>query len=457
MAIDPVERIRAFVHETPLALDLPELLPLLAALPPSRLAPYLTVYLDWRPAGEEPDPIPPPPPKRSQRRAAKFRHRRDISWRPSRLEIKEQFEGLLERYGPRGTAFDSLKADIERIGTYLDEELDPAAHGVCIVACHHHRIFAPVPLDVPVRTGLAVGPIPSLRQLVHAVEDFPPYAVLVAEQHEALLWLFERETWARTVEFESRHYPHHQQQGGWSQNRFQRRADERVEHFAKAIAEETRRVFDERKQEVEYLIVAADEPMYSALREEFHESVARRIIGRIHLPIEANAKQVVAEAEPVVEQEERRKEMAAVQAVRDGVGAGGKGVAGAKETLTALETRQVQTLVQNDDFTMAGWADYTLPIFGVGEVPKDHPAGGDVANLVPTALEDEFVRLAIREDAGVELVRAAVPVSRQELEHVPDADDPKPRAEAARALDAIGGVGAVLQFALDAGRPTAEL
>jgi PleD family two-component response regulator len=39
---------------------------------------------------------------------------------------------------------------------------------------------------------------------------------------------------------------------------------------------------------------------------------------------------------------------------------------------------------------------------------------------VATALEDEFVRLAIQEDAEVELVRAAVPPTRDEREPVPE-------------------------------------
>jgi protein required for attachment to host cells len=457
MAIDPVERVRTLTHEIPLALDLPATLARLAALPPSLEAPYLTVCLDWRPQGDEPGQIPPPPPKRSQRRAAKFRHRHGISRRPSRQEVERQLVELLDRYGPHGPAFESLKADCDRLKTYLDEDLDPAAHGVVVIACHHESIFSPVPLDVPVATGAVAGPIPSLRPLVHAAEDYPSYAVLVADQDEAHLWLIERLTWERAVELEGDKYPVHQQQGGWSQRRYQTRADERVEHFAKAVAEETRRAFEEYSQEIEYLIIAADEPMFSALKDEFHESVAKKIIGRIQVSVEAYLTQVIDEAEPVVLQEERRRELEAVAAARDGAAAGGKGVTGPEDTLTALETRQVQTLVMNDDFSQPGWADYTLPLYGVGEVPQEHPAGGNPANLVATALEDEFVRLAIQSDAEVELVWSAVPITREELVHVPDADDPKPRAEAAQELDRLGGVAAVLRFALDAGRPTPEL
>ena len=56
------------------------------------------------------------------------------------------------------------------------------------------------------------------------------------------------------------------------------------------------------------------------------------------------------------------------------------------------------TLVMNDDFAMDGWADYTLPLYGVGEVPAGHPVEANVANIVPTALADVLVRLALRAD-----------------------------------------------------------
>jgi peptide subunit release factor 1 (eRF1) len=302
------------------------------------------------------------------------------------------------------------------------------------------------------RRGFSTGPIPSLRQIVHAGLDFPPYAVLVADQRDAFLWLMERQTWERGVQLEADDYPRKQKQGGWSQKRYQARADERVEAFAKTIADETRREIAEGGAQIPYLIIAADEPMFSALNAAFHQTVSAKISGRVHLDMEANTTQIAAAAEPLVEQEERKREQEAVQAVRDGVGAGARGVAGAHDTLAALETGQVMTLVVNDDFAQPGWADFTLPLYGVGDIPSEHPAGGEVANIVPAALEDLVMRLALQTGAGIELVATAVPVSEDELEHIPDAEVAAPRAEAALALDALGGIGAILRFALDEGQ-----
>ncbi|MCC7021806.1 MAG: hypothetical protein IT338_03210 [Thermomicrobiales bacterium] len=447
MATDPVRTIQGLEHETQLALDIPATLARLAALPPSPEAPYLTVGLDWRPEGTDPGRVPPPEPKRSQRRA-----RRELPdnpgtpWRISWEEVGRRLDDLVVEFGPRGAAFDSLSADVERIKHYIDEELDDAAQGVIIVACHHHDLFQPVPLDIPVTTEIVTGPIPALRQLVHAAEDFPPYAVIVAEQHDAFLWLMEGQTWGSGVQFRANDYPRHTQQGGWSQTRYQRRAGERVDAFARTIAEETRQALGEGRRGIDYLIVAADEPMLTALNDAFHETVREKIIGQIHLAPDANVTQVAAEAAPLVEQAERQREMEAVQHVHDGTGAGTDGVAGAQATVTALQAGQVEELVMNADFSGPGWADFTLPLYGAGEVPREHPAGGDVANLTPVSLEDAVVFLALQTDAAIELVKSAVPITEAEIEEVPDADAPTPRAKAAKALDALGGIGAILRF-----------
>lgn len=454
MAIDPVERVREFEHQTALVLDLPQTLRRLAALPPSPEAPYLTVCLDWRPIGTRPGRIPPPEPKRSELRA--HRDEEGTSRRPAREFLDKECDAALERFPEHGPARESLAADIERVKAYLDEQLDPAAHGVVIIACQHAGIFEPVALDVPVANEVVVGPIPSLRQLVHAAEDYPAYAVLVADQREAFLWEFERQVWERNVALEADGYPRHQKQGGWSQRRYQARADERVEHFASAVAEELRRALEDRQEAIEYVVIAADEPMYSALQAALHETVASRIIGRVHVPIDASIDQILAEVEPLVEHAERQEEQEAVRAVRGEAAAGDLGVVGPEATLLALQAAQVMTLVMNDDFRGQGWADYSLPLFGAGDIPAEHPAGGDVRNLVRTALEDECVRLAILQDAEVELVHTAVPIQPEELSDVPDAGQPKPRQEAARLLDEVGGIGALLRFRIGGGESTRE-
>ncbi|HET7094543.1 MAG TPA: hypothetical protein VFI22_13715, partial [Thermomicrobiales bacterium] len=404
--------------------------------------------------GSDPGRTPPPAPLRSQMHGNFVRDRQGVPRRPARQELRQWLDDLLAQRPPHTPASDSIAADARRIVDYVDHELDAAARGVILIACDRQGVFEPTPLDIPIDTRLTTGPVPSLRPLVHAADDFPLFAVIVADQREAVLWLFARETWRSGIEIRADGYPRKQQQGGWSQKRYQARADMRVEAFAKVIADETYREFYDRDQrgipaeKVAYLVVAADEPMATALEAQFHEIVKRRIIAQIHLAIDAGMNEVVDATLPLVARAERQREAEAVQAVRDGVGVGLNGAAGAEATLKALAIGQVMTLVMNDDFAQPGWADYTFPVFGVGAPPAVHPAGGDVANIVPTALEDDMIRLALQTDATIELVQSAAPVGAGELEHVPEVSEPLPRSDAAKALDALGGVGAVFRYEL---------
>jgi peptide subunit release factor 1 (eRF1) len=340
------------------------------------------------------------------------------------------------------------------ISEYLHGELRPSAHGVVIVAGGADHVFEPAALGVPVPNRITTGPTPALSTLARVVEEQSQFAVLVANQKEAALIVIAQKRPTSELDVESTDYPHKQKQGGWSQKRYQARADERVAAFARVVAEETRKTLDRAK--ISMLVMSVDEVIMPELSDAFHQTVQDRIVGTIRVDPHDNEVDVIAQATKVVEQTELKRELAAVQAVRDGTAAGGRGVAGPEYVLTALQAGQVMNLVMNDDFTATGWADYSMPIYGVGAPPANHPAGGDAKQIVEIAIEEEMVRLAVREDAQIEIIQSRPPVTADSDEPVPQAGE-RARTDATLLLDTLGGVGAVLRFALDAGQSTAEL
>jgi hypothetical protein len=453
MATDPIRRVRERAHATPLDLDAHQALAHLATLPPSTAAPYLTVSLDWRPEGGDPGREQAPEPRPSQRRSG----RDDVpsegaSRRPSRQWFEREAASVLAGYHPRGAAFESLAADIAQVVAYIEEGLDPAAQGVYIVACSMEGVFEPLLLGLPLPTRLTVAPTPALAALARLVEDYPTYAVLLADQLQATLSFVTQASRGLSVRLDSSDYPRKQQQGGWSQRRFQARADERVNAFARAVADETRRALDE--QGVPMLIVAGDEVITSALDAALHPTVKDRIVATIRLDNRASEREVVEATQPIAERAERERELASARAVRDALGGGGAGAGGAEATLAALQAGQVKMLVVVDDFASPGWADYALPLYGAGDLPSEHPAGGDPADLVAISLEEEVIRLGLLSGAEIQIVHSAVPVDSLEILEVPAVGAPSPRSPAAVMLDEIGGIGAVLRFAID-GRPLA--
>jgi peptide subunit release factor 1 (eRF1) len=428
---DPTQRIRERETETPLDLHLDEALTRFAALPPSTEAPYLTITLDWRPDGQDP----------------RRRHARQF--------IDQQLEEILGRYEYRSPEATSIRDAAERIRTFLDDELDPAAQGVVIVAGSEAGVFETLALGLPLENRVLVGPTPSLALLGRLAEDYAPFAVLLVDQHEATLAFIRQARQDRSVWLESTDYPRKQQAGGWSQRRFQARADERVSAFAQDIAGEVQKALDETG--VDILILAGDEVMTSALDEHFHQSVKDRIAGTVRIDIRATEQDIVEATLPLVVEFERKQEAEAVRLLHENRGEGGLAAIGPEAVLAALQAGQVMTLIMADDFQSEGWADYSLPVYGVGKAPKRHPAGGDKAQMMPVQLEEEIVRLALQTGAEIEIIQSVVPMAELNGEdmEIPEAGSAPPRTEAAQSLDEVGGVGALLRFALSDEQSTA--
>jgi len=435
MTRDSTDRIYAEITETPFDLNLREGLHRLAQLEPSINAPYLTVTLDWRPQGSRPDV------------------------REGRRYFTNQSDALLKGLQAHTPEHDSLSADVAKIGQYLDSDISPEAQSVLFVACNARGVFEVFELAVPVEHSMTVAPTPELARLSWLVDDFRAYAVLLADQKNASLSIVAQSKRVASLHLEGDDYPRRTSQGGFSQLRFQNNVNERIEGFASDVAAQTRATLE--GMNIDMLVLAADEVVGSALQREFHPTVAEKIVGTISLDIRASEQDIIAAAAPVIEAAERQLEADAVQRVQDNLGTGEYAVAGPEAVLTALQTGQVQTLIMTDDFNADGWADYTLPVYGAGSKPRRHPAGGDVDQIVDVSLPGELVRLAIQTDADVEIVSTTPPNNPGEDadggRSIPKAGDEPARPEAAQALDALGGVAALLRFPLAIDQTTAEM
>lgn len=446
MATDPTKRIRRLRHSNPFQIGPENLLERLVNLEPSVDVPYLTVSVDWTVEGTSPGRAVPEEVKRSQDRSGP---EEGIRWRPAIEILERELENLIDEHGPHGETFDSLKDDQKKINNYLQDELDPAAQGVVIVANSAKGVFEAAGIAIPLETQVTLAPTPSIYSLVRVIDDNPTYAVLVADQKDATLSFMSYGQTQRSVSLEASGYPRRVRAGGWSHRRFQARAGERTDAFARDVAEEVRTDLD--RLGVETLIVAGDEVITSSLNDAFHESVKDRIVDTIRLDIRASEDDIQEATQPIAERVEREREAASVQRLQDAIGANGRGAVGSAATLQALQGGQADELLLVDTFEGTGWADYDMHAFGAGNMPTEHPLGGDVTSLVTIDLREEMVRLAIMTGAEVDIIHSDVPVT--EDEGVPDAGEGPPVTPAAQVLQDSGGVGAILRFTLDETAP----
>jgi hypothetical protein len=398
MATDPVERIRSEQRTTPFTVNLRQRVHDLAHLEPSSGKAYLSVYIDWRPEGENPNV------------------------RPGKVRLEKAVADHRRELREAGRDTDGFDADVERITMMIEEGIDPAVHGIFVLANDARDIFEVVLLAMPFETQISISPTPNLRTLMAVVEDYPRFAVLHADQHDASLFVINRASPQSEMSIESNEYPRKQSQGGWSQRRFKARQDERLQHFARAVGEEVRRVIDEEK--LDMLVMSVGEVFGSALNEEMHPSIKERIVGEVRLPANAGEREIVDEAQKVAEQAERAREAVEIEKFEDSIGAGNHGASGPEDVLRALSNGRVATLLMADDFKADGWADHTMNLYGIGDPPDDHPASGNLDSIVKVDIAEEIVRLALSTGAKVEIV---------------------PGDHAAK-LRSHGGVGALLRY-----------
>lgn len=444
MATDPTRSIRKKDHPSTFDISAAELLDRLSSLPGQSGVPYLTATLDWTIAGDDP----------GRREAEEVKRSQDApddagSDRPSRKELEQTLSRLIEEHGPRGETFDALQASQERILNWLQNDLDPAASGVYIVSHEPSGVFEATGLTMPIDTNITLSPMPRIYKLVRVLEDHPTYAVLQADQSEATLSFITKGSRDKSVTLDSTLYPRKQQQGGWSQSRYQRRADERVESFARDTLEQVERAL--RTTGVETLILAGNEVMMSALNNHMSDQVKEVLHDQIRMEAVVTEQEKINATMPIAEDAERNRELRSVERVLAGIGQGDYGVGGEHDVIRALQNGQVEKLVLADTYEGNGWADYSMHVYGAGNMPTEHPLGGEITNLQAVDLKDEMVRLALASGATVDIIHSAVPVETDG--EVPDAGDDIPVTEAAEKLQPHGGVGAVLRYTLTGDAP----
>lgn len=440
MATDPVRGIRRrhLGHDFSLALD--GVIARIAAMAPNQETPYLTVTANWAPKGDNPGRIVHEQPKASQRGRLDPDTESSPN-RPARTELKHLGDEILAQYEPRTPAYESIEADLEKIANALENDLEDSARGALIVANHGAGVFKLTPLGLPVETTLSVGAVPAVRALVRLAEDNEPYGVLVSDQHGSVLTFFVQNYPVDEVAITASGWPRKQAAGGLNQQRYQSRAEERIDANAKVVADEVRSALE--ATGVNKLIVGGSNVMVSALDAAWHDDVRNTILDSIQVAPDATSFDLAEQVYPIVTAAEREDELAAVAELEEAIGRETLGRSGAEAVATVLARGQVELLVINDDFSAEGWVDPNFALAGVGESPSEHPAGGDLSGIFQVELGDEFIRMALSQGSRVEVVHT-MPLEAPTLE----GEGAASRSDAAARLDALGGVGVVLRFSV---------
>jgi peptide chain release factor subunit 1 len=318
-----------------------------------------------------------------------------------------------------GTRADrTLRADFERAREFFNGTL-PAdgAQGLAVFCSGDNELFEVIRLPRPVQSEVVVSDSPFIEPLVDLVSG--TWCILLCNRRTGRIFRGSSDRIEEVARITSEDVLSQSDAGGWSQARYERGQDEEAHRHLKRVAELLHRRF--RRAPFDHLLVGSPEELASELEKTLHPDVRHRLSGRLSVDVEnTSAGDVLDAARPVMEEHEKRAEREALDRLAQGVGAGGRGVAGLDDVLGSLNERRVETLLLEERFQMPGRkCPQCGSLFpeGVGTCPADEAETDRCDDIV-----EEAVELAVAQSADVVIAR-----------HHDD-------------LEQLGGVGAILRF-----------
>jgi len=236
----------------------------------------------------------------------------------------------------------SLRADIERIRRYVDQELvRDGAHGLAVFADDCDNLWRALTLTESVADTVKVNTELHLSPLVPLVGRGEGALVTAVGRERGELYRLRGGRLERLAEL-TEEQPRRHDQGGRSQANYQRHVDHLAqEHLQRVAAELERRV----RGRSERVVIVTTEETRAAFDSLLSKSMRSAIVGWTTAESHAGPPELLAAAAPVLESSRAQEEEQALERWREEAGRNGRAAAGWAPTLEAASDGRVELLL----------------------------------------------------------------------------------------------------------------
>lgn len=290
----------------------------------------------------------------------------------------------------------ALEHDIERVESYLRDELDPSgARGVTIYCSSRAELFEALALPWTVGSEVAIEPLPHLEPLLPGPER-RRCAVALVNRREARFFTPSSTGGLEWRDFEDPvHGQHHA--GGWSESNYERSVESGVDAHLRRSAKRLYWLLQHEPFDV--LLLGGPHELLARFTAELHPDVAA-LLDPAELALDLSAV-AAADVETALEDVRERWGLLAQQEALGRIASaldGRAGVAaGPSATLAALAERRVESLVLAPGFDAPGARCPACElVYGAAETECQ----ADGVPLDPlTSIRSAIVRAAVLQDA----------------------------------------------------------
>jgi peptide subunit release factor 1 (eRF1) len=296
----------------------------------------------------------------------------------------------------------SFDRDAERIHAYL-AEVNRSSDAVAIFACAAaNDLFETVQLQVPIdEHWFFVGDVPHLYPLAKLVDQYPRYAAVVLDTNRARIVVFGLGTTERREQI-TNVKTRRNSMGGWSQARYQRRAENFHLHHVKEVVETLDKIVA--AENIPHVVIAGDEVVVPIVKEQLPQRLLSKLVDFIQLDKNVPEDELLRTTLELLREKDVEDDRAAVQEVVGAWQGSGLGVVGPEATLSAF------TLGQVDELLITGTADTLKPVQNmppdsvVGEVAATTSAPSGAAADQQLELAAELINRAHQTGARIRII-----------------------------------------------------
>jgi peptide chain release factor subunit 1 len=256
--------------------------------------------------------------------------------------LRKALAERIRTYGADGPERKSLEQDVEKIRAYVSE-VDAAVNGLALFACSGADFFEAIQVAAPIpEHRLYISEQPHLYPLARLLDDYPRYAVVLADTNLARIFVVAGNTVVQTEQVEGTK-THRHKMGGWSQARYQRHVDNFHAQHAKEVVDTLARIV--REEGIQSIVTAGDDVIVPLLRDHMPKEVADRIVDTVKLDIRAPEHEVLETTRAMMQEKDAQTDRERVDALMGAYRGNGLAVVGSDDARAALELGQVDELL----------------------------------------------------------------------------------------------------------------
>jgi peptide chain release factor subunit 1 len=282
----------------------------------------------------------------------------DPSTTPTIPDVKTKVSSVIAQAEKLADAIDAgrdcrlaLRADVERLREWLDNDLDrDGARAIAVFASSADGLFRVLPLAENVPDSAHIGASLHIAPLVSALEREGDL-VLVVSRERGTVYRFEGGR-LREVADESEEQPGQHEQGGWSQARYQRHIDNLILRHLKTVgAEVDKRIHDRGLR----IVVVSPEEMRGDFESALSKEAREAIIGWATAEAHASPSELLEIVRPLLDEARAREDQESLERFEEAHGRGERAATGWKQVLEAASDARVETLLVEQGADTRAW------------------------------------------------------------------------------------------------------